>query len=153
MYIYIVRINYSGTSPYGHLTSKKKTSPLQSPLLSPKLYSTVQITPCNKVTSPLRSLLPSPVGDHNSKVPLYIQFADTISDIYRIIKIRKLSAFRCYLRKSRHSAECTNADDFVCAYILSCHLVSRMKTTISIVLLIIGWLHSAPTLRMRAPHQ
>ena len=41
---------YSGTSPYGHLTSKK-TSPLQSPWLSPKLYSTVQITPCNKVTS------------------------------------------------------------------------------------------------------
>ena len=62
--------NYSGTSPYGHLTSKK-TSPLQSPWLSPKLYSTVQITPCNKVTSPLRSLLPSPVGDLNSEVPLY----------------------------------------------------------------------------------
>ena len=34
---------YSGRSPYGHLTSKK-TSPLQSPWLSPKLYSTVQIT-------------------------------------------------------------------------------------------------------------
>ena len=48
-------IIYSGTSPYGHLTSKK-TSPLQSPWLSPKLYSTVQITPCNKVISPLRSL-------------------------------------------------------------------------------------------------
>ena len=62
---------YSGTSPYGHLTSKK-TSPLQSPWLSPKLYSTVQITPCNKVTSALRSLLPSPVGDLNSEVPLYI---------------------------------------------------------------------------------
>ena len=61
---------YSGTSPYGHLTSKK-TSPLQSPWLSPKLYSTVQITPCNKVTSALRSLLPSPVGDLNSEVPLY----------------------------------------------------------------------------------
>ena len=64
--------NYSGTSPYGHLTSvSKKTSPLQSPWLSPKLYSTVQITPCNKVTSALRSLLPSPVGDLNSEVPLY----------------------------------------------------------------------------------
>ena len=62
-------IRYSGTSPYGHLTSKK-TSPLQSPWLSPKLYSTVQITPCNKVTSALRSLLPSPVGDLNSEVPL-----------------------------------------------------------------------------------
>ena len=29
-------------------------------------------TPCNKVTSPLRSLLPSPVGDLNSQVPLYM---------------------------------------------------------------------------------
>ena len=48
---------YSRTSPYGHLTSKE-TSPLQS-----QIVSTVQITPCNKVTSPLRSLLPSPVGD------------------------------------------------------------------------------------------
>ena len=63
--------DYSGTSPYGHLTSKK-TSPLQSPWLSPKLYSTVQITPGNKVTSTLRSLLPSPVGDLNSEVPLYL---------------------------------------------------------------------------------
>ena len=33
---------YSGTSPYGHLTSMV-TSPLRSPYLSPKLYSTVQI--------------------------------------------------------------------------------------------------------------
>ena len=54
---------------YGHLTSKK-TSPLQSPWLSPKLYSIVQITPCNKVTSPLRSILPSPVGDLNTLVCL-----------------------------------------------------------------------------------
>ena len=68
---YISSYKYSRTSPYGHLTSKK-TSPLQSPWLSPKLYSTVQITPCNKVTSPLRSFLPSPVGDLNSEVPLYV---------------------------------------------------------------------------------
>ena len=61
---------YSGTS-YGHLTSKK-TSQLLSPWLSPKLYSAMQITPCNKVTSPLRSPLPSPVGDLNSEVPLYV---------------------------------------------------------------------------------
>ena len=65
-----MKTNYSGTSPYGHLTSKK-TSPLQSPWFSPKLYSTLKITPCNKVTSPLMSLLPSPVGDLNSEVPLY----------------------------------------------------------------------------------
>ena len=63
-------LKYSGTSPYDHLTSKK-TSQLQSPWLSPKLYSTVQINPCNKVTSPVRSLLPNPVGDLNNEVPLY----------------------------------------------------------------------------------
>ena len=72
MYLNTPKRLYSGTSPYGHLTSKK-TSPLQSPWLSPKLYSTVQITPCNKVTSALRSLLPSPVGDLNSEVPLYLE--------------------------------------------------------------------------------
>ena len=33
--------------------------------------------------------------------------------------------------KSRHFAECMNADDIVGAYILSCHLVSHMKTTTS----------------------
>ena len=42
-------------------------------------------------------------------------------------------------KKNRHSAECTNADDLFGAYIFSCHLVSRMKTTISVVLLIIVW--------------
>ena len=62
---------YSETSPYDHLTSKK-TSQLLSPWFSPKFYSTVQIIPCNKVTSQLRSLLPSPVGDLNSEVPLYL---------------------------------------------------------------------------------
>ena len=29
----------------------------------------------------------------------YMQFTDTISDIYGIIKIRKLGAFKCYLRQ------------------------------------------------------
>ena len=67
---FLVVMNYSGTSPYGHLNSKK-TSQLQSPWLNPKLYSPLQITPCNKITSELRSLLPSPVGDLNSEVPLY----------------------------------------------------------------------------------
>ena len=38
------KLYYSGTSPYGHLTSKV-TSPLRSPFFSPKLYSTVQINP------------------------------------------------------------------------------------------------------------
>ena len=37
-------VNYSGTSPYGHLTSKV-TSPLESPFSSPKVYSLVQISP------------------------------------------------------------------------------------------------------------
>ena len=64
--------NYSGTSPYGHLTSMV-TSPLRSPLISPKLYSTVQfVTPCNMVTSPLRSHLGSPMGDRIREVPLYL---------------------------------------------------------------------------------
>ena len=53
---------YSGTSPYGHLTSH--------PGSVPNCISR-QITPCNKVTSQLRSLVPSPVGDPNSEVPLY----------------------------------------------------------------------------------
>ena len=75
--------NYSGTSPYGHLTSKV-TSQLWSPLISPKLYYTVQITPCNVVTSPLRSLLPSPVGDLNSEVPLYLNIQYHIPfDMYK----------------------------------------------------------------------
>ena len=52
--------------------------------------------------------------------------------------------------KNRHFAECSNADDLFGAYIISCNLVSRMKTTISIVLLIIGWYHSAVTRRIRA---
>ena len=41
---YFHTFTYSGTSPYGHLTSKV-TSPLRSPLLSPILYSTVQVRP------------------------------------------------------------------------------------------------------------
>ena len=54
-----------------------RTALLQSPWLSPMLYSAVQITHCHKVTSPLRSILPSPVGDlntNNSEVPLYLIF-------------------------------------------------------------------------------
>ena len=35
--------------------------------------------------------------------------------------------------KNQQSAECTNADDLFGAYILSCHLVSHMKKTISTV--------------------
>ena len=92
---------YSGTSPYDHLTSKKP-SPLQSPWLSPKLYSTVQITPGNKVTSTLRSLLPSPVGDINSEVPLYCSLLLQFDDAPRFCKLEicKFILFRtsfCYL--------------------------------------------------------
>ena len=47
------------------------TPPLRSPWLRPKMYATMQITLCNTVTSPLRSLLPSPVGDRRGEVPLY----------------------------------------------------------------------------------
>ena len=45
----------------------------------PKLYSTVQITPCNKVTSTLRNILPSPVGDLNIEVPLYFLCTDVVT--------------------------------------------------------------------------
>ena len=48
--------------------------------------------------------------------------------------------------KSRHSAECTNADDIFGAYGLSCHLVIRMKTTTSKCSVD----HSEPTRRIRA---
>ena len=68
LYLFIICLD---TSPYGHFTSMK-TSPLQSLWLSPKLYFTVQITPCNEITAPLRSLLPSPVGELNGDVPLYL---------------------------------------------------------------------------------
>ena len=89
---------YSGTSPYGHLTSKK-TSQLQSPWLSPNLYSIVQITPCNKVTSPLRSLLPSPVGDLNSEVPLYLKSYKSIK------RTAQLKTFKLTLQQLFH---CSN---------------------------------------------
>ena len=62
--------NYSGTSPEGHLTNKV-TSPLGSPFPTPKLNYTLTFTPCNTVTYPLRSLLPSPMGDLIIEVPLY----------------------------------------------------------------------------------
>ena len=65
---------YSGTPVYGHLTSKV-TSPMGSPLLSPKIsFPSAMIrtfSPGNTVTSPLMSLLLSPIGDLNSEVPLY----------------------------------------------------------------------------------
>ena len=58
--------------PHLMVTSLVRKPPHYShPGSVPNMYSTVQITPCNKVTSPLRSLLPSPVGELNSKVPLY----------------------------------------------------------------------------------
>ena len=58
------------------LKTPRPNTALQSHWVSPKLYSTVQITPCNKVTPPLRSLLPSPVGDLNSEVPVYMLMLD-----------------------------------------------------------------------------
>ena len=41
------------------------------------------MTPSNKVTSPLRSLLPSPVGDLNSEVPPYNTFTEIITELYQ----------------------------------------------------------------------
>ena len=72
--------------------------------------------------SPLPQMIP------NLHTYVRINYIDTISDMYRIIKIRGLS--NVTYNKKRHSAECTIADDLFGAYFLSCHLVSRMKTTI-----------------------
>ena len=92
---------YSGTSRYGHLTSKVTspllspeivlaeyecmysgtsryghlTSKVTSPLLSPEIVflsaENRMLTPSNMVTSPMRSFLLSPLGDRNSEVPQY----------------------------------------------------------------------------------
>ena len=67
--------HFSGTSVYGHLTSKV-TFPVRSPLLSPKIgfrsAKNRTFSPRNTITSPLRSLLISHMGDLNSEVPLYM---------------------------------------------------------------------------------
>ena len=62
---------YSGTLPYGHLTSKV-TSPLRLCLLSLVFQSAKYrtLSACNMVTYQLRSFLPSPMGDRNSEVPM-----------------------------------------------------------------------------------
>ena len=88
--ILLLKNNIQWNLTLRHLTSKK-TSQLQSPWLSPKLYSAVQITPCNKVTSPLRSLLPNPVGDLNSEVRLYL--VDTV--LIQETKIQKVKSPLC----------------------------------------------------------
>ena len=48
---------------------------------------------------------------------------------YQILINWGLSNVAC--DNSRHSAECTNADDLFGAYILSCHLIIHVKKTIS----------------------
>ena len=67
--------NYSGTSLYGHLTSKV-ISPLRSPLPSHiEFHSAMNGTfaLCNMVTSRLGSHLPSHMDEHNSEVLLYCE--------------------------------------------------------------------------------
>ena len=54
----VVTLGYRGTSVYRHVTSKV-TSPLQSAFLSAILF----VSSCDKVTSPSRSLLLTPLGD------------------------------------------------------------------------------------------
>ena len=61
---------YSGTSRYDHLTSNV-TSLLLSPEIVFHSAENMMLAPSNTVTSPMRSLLLSPVGDRNSEVPLY----------------------------------------------------------------------------------
>ena len=62
----------------------------------------------------------------------YIQFTDRISDIYdyELSRLINWGLSNDTCDNSRHSAECTNADDLFGAYILSCHLVSHTKKTI-----------------------
>ena len=57
----IVKTLYSGTPPYGHLTSKVN-SPLGSLFRGPNCIPQCNLSPCNTVTSPLRSFLPNPMG-------------------------------------------------------------------------------------------
>ena len=42
--------------------------------LVPNYIPPCKFAPCNTDTSPLRSLLPRPMGDHNSEVSLYPKF-------------------------------------------------------------------------------
>ena len=67
-FVYFVPQNrYSGTSFYGHLTSTV-TSPIRSPQII--VFSVKTFSPDSMVTSLLRPLLLSPMGDLNSEVPL-----------------------------------------------------------------------------------
>ena len=59
--------------PHLTVTSLVRKPPHYShPGSVPNCIPQCKYPPCNKVTSPLRSLLPSPVGDLNSEVPLYL---------------------------------------------------------------------------------
>ena len=60
-----------------------------------------------------------------------LQFTDRISDIYELSRFINWGLSNVTCDNSRHSAECTNADNLFGAYILSCHLVSHMKKTSS----------------------
>lgn len=63
---------YSGTPPHGHLSNKVILT-IKVSVLSPKSSFCIEINPSNKVNSQLRSLFPSPLGDLNLGVPLYMQ--------------------------------------------------------------------------------
>ena len=79
-----------------------------------------KLAPCNKVTSPLRSLLLSPAGDHISEVPLYNYYvyncsiimnmtADSLVVIYALdtLLIASTAGILQFDSTKRHSL-CTN---------------------------------------------
>ena len=60
----VVQFNFLGITLDNHLNGNAHINQLFGKITRP-------LTPCNKVTSPVRSLLLSPVGDRtNSEVPL-----------------------------------------------------------------------------------
>ena len=70
--------------PHLTVTSLVRKPPNYShPGSVPNYIPQCKLPPCNKVTSPLRSLLPSPVRDLNSEVPLYVFLCNTIKWSYQ----------------------------------------------------------------------
>ena len=70
--IYVRTMHLSTVEPHLTVTSLVRKPPNYShPGSVPNYIPQCKLPPCNMVTSPLRSLLPSPVRDLNSEVPLY----------------------------------------------------------------------------------
>ena len=55
-----------------------------------------KLAPCNKVTSPLRSLLPSPVGDLITEVPMYKAIRKSLAHIDWNDKMKNKTTTECW---------------------------------------------------------